>query len=359
MFNRSSSARSSLVGSRSGSIFGGGSVKKSSTVRGFSAGLGGSRGLPSASAGENQVSLPGLRIPVKASSRSGNYYLTERGIDLPIVQQQKFLAADGKEMGECYLLDTSRTDLLNAAKEALNESNLLEFNKFKEFKKFKGKNNEFPLVEASVFDRLVRKDSSPVHLNRLLIAVLPAIGKGTPGVTRIKIRDARLDDGYGEIFNSENRVDAGYVYCINVGYSVPKSEIDYKIAIDFVGVPIKDGKSPIWVKAAFCLADSPPVFLDGTMSLGAEILPDSHKELLGTSALLLNEANSNRKSFSGDDGELRKDYFSNRRFEDVTPLDSISQVDTTSQDSTNEVNTENAQDGTGGVYLAPPSHSVH
>nr|WPV72887.1 movement protein [Raspberry bushy dwarf virus] len=358
MFSRSSSTRSSLVGSRSGSIFGGGSVKKSSTVRGFSAGLERSRGLPPASAGENQISLPGLRIPVKTSSQPGNYYLKERGIDLPIVQQQKFLAADGKEMGECYLLDTSRTDLLDAAKAALNESNLLEFNKFKEFKKYKGKNNEFPLVEASVFDKLIRKDDSPIHLNRLLIAVVPAVGKGTPGTARIKIRDARLDDGYGELLSSENRVDSGYIYCINVGYSVPKSEIDYKINIDFAGVPIKDGKSPIWVKAAFSLAGGAPVFFDGTMSLGAEILPDSHKELLGTSALLLNEANSNRKSFSGDDGELRRDY-PYKRFEEISPLDSISQVDTASQDSVNEVNTENVQNGTGEVYLAPPSHSVY
>nr|AAZ76536.1 movement protein [Raspberry bushy dwarf virus] len=358
MFNRGSSTRRSLVGSRGGSIFGGGSSTKSSTVRGFSAGLERSRGLPPAGDGGNQVSLPGLRIPVKASSQPGNYYLKERGIDLPIVQQQKFLAADGKEMGECYLLDTSRTDLLDAAKAALNESKLLEFNKFKEFKKYKGKNNEFPIVEASIYEKLVRKDETPVHLNRLLIAVVPAVGKGTPGSTRIKVRDARLEDGYGELFSSENRVDAGYIYCINVGYSVPKSEIDYKINIDFIGVPIKDGKSPIWVKAAFCLAGGSPVFLDGTMSLGAEILPDSHKEMLGTSALLLNEANSNRKSFSGDDGELKREY-PYRRFEEISPLDSISQVDTASQDSTNEVNTENAQNSAGEVYLAPPSHSVY
>nr|QWY93812.1 movement protein [Green Sichuan pepper idaeovirus] len=363
MFSRSSSSRSSQVGSRSGTVFDslGSTRKKDKMVRSFAGNLQSSLRGPRGTSDEASriVSLPGLRIPTKPSSLTGDNYLMRKGISLPIVHQQRFLAADGKSVGESYLLDSSRTDLLDAAKLALKENKLIEFNRFKEFKKFSGKINEFSLVQASTYEKLIRKDRSAIHLNRLLIAVLPAVGRGIPGNVTIKIRDARLDAGYGTLFSCTNPVDCGYIYCINVGYSVPAAELDYKILIDFEDIPIKDGKSPIWVKTAFHLADSAsPVFLEGTMCLGAEIVADSHREMLSTSALLLNEVNSNRKSFSGDNGELVDGYHQKARLDDITPLDSISQVDTTSSKSDSGEEILGNQEVTGGVYLGPPSHSV-
>nr|QTW98879.1 movement protein [Black mulberry idaeovirus] len=371
MFRRSQSSRSLVDRKGSSVMVASGSARKNKTVVAYSPGERSAR----VAVADNALAAPGLRFPVKSSSQMCNSYLERRGVELPIVNQRRFLTAEGKSIGECYLLDNTRTDLIDAAKTALKEDKLLEFNKFKEFKKFSKKINKFSLVKASSFEKLIRKDRTAIHLNRLLIAVIPAVGKGTPGDVTIKIRDSRLEGVYGNLFDCRNPVDCGYVYCVNVGYSVPASELDFEIDIDFDGVPIKDGKSPIWVKTAFHLDDSAsPVFLEGTLSIGAEIQADSHKEMLSTSALLLNEVNSNRKSFSGDNGELRDNFYSKAHLEEIMSQDSVSQAGTDNSGLMEDFNppdsgvplteptvmgdnTQNiAGEETLGLFIAPPAH---
>nr|WON42277.1 movement protein [Actinidia yellowing virus 3] len=276
------------------------------------------------------IILPELRAPRNPEPPRGDSYLQRRRIDLPVVYQQDLIGADGATNGECYLLDGGRTDLLEVAAKALKDDQLLEFNKFKEFKKFKGSISEFGLVQASKLRNLIRPDRKAVHLNRLLIAVVPAVNQGTPGRVSVRLTDARMEGQFGTVFSCVNPVTSGYVYCINLGYSVPASELDFRLRIEFLDVPIKDGMSPVWVKTAFHLSDaSDPVFLQGTMSLGANMRADSHTEMLGHAALLLQEANGHRKSFSGRGDEIDDRRLEEARSEeslDVGPQDSVSQV---------------------------------
>jgi hypothetical protein len=255
-----------------------------------------------------------------------------RQLELPVVHQQNLYSSDGVANGECYLLDGTRTDLLDVAAKALKEDNLIEFNRFKEFKKFKGSVNEFGLVQANWFEKnlKLRHDRSAIHLNRLLIAVVPSVNQGTPGNVTIRLIDNRMEEPFGTVFSCTNPVVNGYIYCINLGYSVAAAELDFRMKVVFDDVPIKNGLSPIWVKTAFHLSESAdPVFLQGTMSLGAAMRPDSHTELLGSAALLMNEVNGHRKSFSGlgdEVSDLKITEGNSSVSDEVGPQDSISQV---------------------------------